>query len=65
MITGRKRLDAAAATAESPLVSLWRAVIPAVLALALGAYLWSHAHFAAADAAAISPTATAAAGAGD
>ena len=59
MITGRKRLDAAIASTEPPLVSLWRAVIPAVLAIALGAYLWSQAHLAAADAAAISPAATA------
>ena len=65
MITGRKRLNAAAATAEPPLVSLWRAVVPAVLALALDAYLWSHADFAAGDRAAISPTATAAVGAND
>jgi cytochrome b len=62
MITGRKRLDAAAATAEPPLVSLWRAVVPAALALALGAYLWSRADFAAADAAAISPSTISAAG---
>ena len=55
MITGRKRLDAAAAGAEPPLVSAWRAVIPAVLAVALGAYLWSQAHFAAGDAAAMAP----------
>ena len=56
MITGRKRLDAGVASAEPPLVSVWRAVIPAALALALGVYLWSHAHFAAADAAGMSPS---------
>jgi hypothetical protein len=49
MITGRKRLDAATAAAEAPLASLWRAVIPAALAIALGAYLWSQADFVSGD----------------
>jgi len=65
MITGRKRLDAGVASAEPRLVSIWRAVIPAALALALGAYLWSHTHFAAANAAEMPPSPPAAAWAGD
>jgi Prokaryotic cytochrome b561 len=67
MITGRKRLDAGVASAEPPLVSVWRAVIPAALAVALGAYLWSHADFAAAGAAGMppSPPAAPAPGTGD
>jgi cytochrome b len=50
MITGRKRLDAATAAAEAPVVSPWRAFIPAALAIALGAYLWSQADFVSGDA---------------
>jgi cytochrome b len=67
MITGRKRLDAGVASAEPPLVSVWRAVIPAALAAALGAYLWSHADFAAAGATGMppSPPAAPAPGTGD
>ena len=49
MITGRKRLDTAAAGIEAPLVSAWRALIPAAIALGLGVYLWSQAHFASGD----------------
>jgi len=64
MVTGRKHLDAGIAGAEPPLVSLWRAVIPAVLAFALGAYLWSHVHFSAANAA-VPPSPPAAVGVGD
>jgi cytochrome b len=65
MITGRKRLDAGAASAEPPLVTAWRAIVPAALAIALGAYLWSHAHFGAADDAAMPPSTTSAAGTED
>jgi len=65
MITGRKRLDAGVASAEPPLVSVWRAVIPAALALALGVYLWSQAHFVSADAAGASPPPSAAVTTGD
>jgi len=61
MITGRKRLEAGVAAAEPPLVSLWRAVVPVALALALGAYLWSNADFTAADAVGVPPAPPAAA----
>ena len=49
MISGRKQLDTATAATEAPLASLWRAVIPAALAIALGAYLWSQADFVSGD----------------
>jgi cytochrome b len=52
MVTGRKRLDTESAAAEPPLVSRWRAVIPAAIAIVLGGYLWSQAHFLAPDPAA-------------
>src|SRR6185312_14717177 len=65
MITGRKRLDAGVASAEPPLVSAWRAAIPAALALALGGYLWSHVNFGARDAAGMAPSPPAAAGTSD
>ena len=65
MVTGRKRLDAASAAAEPALVSRWRAAIPAALALALGAYLWSQAHFDSADAAGALPPASSTATAAD
>ena len=58
MITGRKRLDAEGAAAEPVLVSPWRAVIPAALALALGAWLWSQAHLVSADTAGAFPPAS-------
>ena len=60
MVTGRKRLDTESAAAEPPLVSRWRAVIPAAVAIALGGYLWSQAHFVSADAAGGSPPPSAA-----
>jgi cytochrome b len=56
MLTGRKRLDAGAGSAEPPLVSAWRAAIPAALAVALGAWLWSQAHFAAVGVAGVAPS---------
>jgi cytochrome b len=56
MITGRKRLAAEGAASEPALVSLWRAVLPAVLAAMLGAYLWSQAHLVAADATGTPPS---------
>jgi len=49
MITGRKRFLPQSAAAEPVPVSPWRAAVPAAFALALGAYLWSHAHFAPAN----------------
>jgi cytochrome b len=65
MVTGHKRLDAESAAAESPLVSRWRAVIPAALALALAVYLWSQAHFVSPDTAAAFPPASSTAMTGD